>query len=128
MNRIASALAFASSAAAAALAAFAMSGSAYAETPTIDTTKFTSMRSRAEVRSEALADRARLSSAGSEWLTQQSGPLPRSGMTRAQARAEYIADRDEVLARNSEIGDTSRFASAKGRATMPTMLAGQPAR
>ena len=126
-HRLASALAFATSAAAASLAAFAMSSSAYAETPTIDKTPFVSTKSRAEVRTETLSDRARLSSAGGEWQGQQVSPLQRSGLTSAQARADYIASRDEVLARNSEGGgDTARIASA--RAPMPMMLAAQPAR
>lgn len=127
-QRIASALAFACSVAAATLAATAMSSTAWADDITIDTTPFVSQRSRAEVRAEVLANRAKLSSAGNEWVAQQSEPLPASGLTRAQARADYIASRDEVMARNSEGGGSATMAVAPVRA-MPTMAAAiQPAR
>jgi hypothetical protein len=126
-QRITSALAFACSVAAATLAATAMSSSAWADDITIDPTPFVSQRSRAEVRAEMLADRARLSSAGSEWIAQQSAPLAPSGLTRAQARADYIAAREEVLARNSEGGGSATMAAAPVR-VMPTMAAAaQPA-
>jgi hypothetical protein len=124
-QRIASALAFASSAAAAALAAVAMTGTAQAESPTIDTTKFVSDRSRMEVRDETRA--AKLSAAGGEWSGQKSSFQPSSSLTRAQVRAEYIGAREEVLARNSEGGQTSFMAAAPVR-TMPVMIAEQPAR
>jgi hypothetical protein len=126
-QRIASALAFACSVAAATLAATAMSSSARADDITIETTPFVSQRSRAEVRAEVLADRTQLSSAGNEWVAQQSAPLPTSGLTRQQARADYIAAREEVLARNSEGGGATAMAAAPVR-VMPTMAAAaQPA-
>lgn len=126
-QRIASALAFAASVAAATLAATAMSSSARADDITIDTTPFVSQRSREEVRAEVLANRARLSSAGSEWVAQQSEPLPSSGLTRAQARADYIAAREEVLARNSEGGGSATMAAVPAMRPMPTLAAAQPA-
>jgi hypothetical protein len=123
-QRIASALAFAASVAAATLAATAMTSSARAEGPIGDKTEFVSERSRADVRAETLA--ARPSSAGGEWIGQQTGPLPTSGLTRAQARADYIAAREEVMARNSESGGTPTMAAAPVR-VIPTMAAAQPA-
>ena len=126
-QRIASALAFACSVAAATLAATAMSTSAWADDITIDPTPFVSQRSRAEVRAEVLANRDKLSSAGNEWVAQQSAPLTSSGLTRAQARADYIAAREEVMARNSEGGGSATMAAAPARRPMPTMAAVQPA-
>jgi len=126
-QRIASALAFGCSVAAATLAATAMSSNAWADDITIDTTPFVSQRSRAEVRAEVLADRAGLSSAGNEWVAQQSAPLPTSGMTRAQARADYVAAREEVMARNSEGGGASLMGGRPAVRVLPTMAAAQNA-
>ena len=126
-QRIASALAFACSVAAATLAATAMSSTAWADDITIDKTPFVSQRSRADVRAETLADRTKLSSAGIEWVGQQNGPLPTSGLTRAQARADYISAREEVMARNSEGGGSSGMAVARTARVMPTMAAAQTA-
>jgi len=126
-HRTASALAFACSVAAATLAATAMSSSARADDITIDTTPFVSQRTRAEVRAEVLADRAKLSSAGHEWIAQQSDPLPTSGMTRAQARADYVAAREEVMARNSEGGGANPMGGRPAVRVMPTMAAAQHA-
>jgi len=126
-QRTASALAFGCSVAAAALAAAAMTGTARAESPTIDTTPFVSTRSQADVRSETLAARKTLTSAGNEWLTQQNGPLPSSGLSRAEARAGYIAAREEVHARGSEMGGATPMARSSRRAPVTTAVAAQPA-
>jgi len=126
-QRTASALAFACSVAAATLAATAMSSSAWADDITIDTTPFVSQRSRAEVRAEVLADRAKLSSAGYEWIAQQSAPLPTSGLTRAQAKADYVAAREEVMARNSEGGGAALMGGRPAVRVLPTMAAAQHA-
>jgi hypothetical protein len=125
-HRIASTLAFTGSVAAATVAAALMSGNALAETPTIDDTKFVSSRSRAEVRDEVLA--AHLSSAGGEWSGQQTAPFMSNGLTRAQARSDYIAARDEVMARNSEGGGSVRSAVAPSRSVPVTFMAGQVTR
>jgi hypothetical protein len=125
-QRIASALAFGCSVAAATLAATAMSSTAWADDITIDTTPFVSQRSRAEVVAEMMADRASLSSAGNEWVAQQSAPLPTSDLTRAQARSDYIAAREEVLARNSEGGGSATMAVAPKARVMPTIAAVRP--
>jgi len=127
-HRIASALAFGCSVAAATLAATAMSTAAWADDITIDPTPFVSQRSRAEVQAEALANRDKLSAGGYEWMAQKSDPLPTSGLTRAQVQAEYIAARDEVAAHNSEGGGPATFMAA-GPVTrpMPTMTAARPA-
>ena len=124
-HRIASALAFGCSVAAATLAATAMSSNAWADDITIDTTPFVSQRSRAEVRAEVLANRAKLSSAANEWIAQQSAPLPTSGLTRAQAQADYIAAREEVMARNSEGGGSALSGGMPAVRVLPTMAATQ---
>ena len=124
-NRIASALAFTGSVAAATLAAALMTGNALAESPTIDKTPFVSSLSRADVRNEVRA--ARLSSAGGEWAGQKTSPFMSNGLTRAQARADYIAARDEVMARNSE-GGSVHAAAAPSRSMPVTFVAGQVTR
>lgn len=121
--RIASALGFALSVAAAALAAAAMTGTVRAESPLVDTPAYAGQRSVAEVRGETLAARRTLTSAGTEWVGQQDGGLPGSGLTRADARAAYIAARDEVHARDSEMGPgvmfwTRRASGASGASVM----------
>jgi hypothetical protein len=75
-SRIASALAFTGTAAAALMAATVMTTQAHAETPYIadNSQAFHSTRSRAEVKAEVLRDRKQLSSAGYEWAMQQNTP------------------------------------------------------
>ena len=111
MTRLAASLiAYSGAVIAATAATIAMSGVALAETPTIDTTPFVSTRTRDDVRAEVLRSRDQLSAAGSEWAMQQGEPLPKSGYTRAQATAEYIAAREQVHAMNSEAGGSVQFA------------------
>jgi hypothetical protein len=126
MNRTASSLAFACSVAAATIAATAMTGTARAESPAIDTQPFVSTRSVADVRGETRAARATLSSAGNEWVTQQNDPLPASGLARMDARNGYISAREEVLARGSELGGPAFARGSASRASM--LVAEQPAR
>jgi uncharacterized protein YgiM (DUF1202 family) len=124
MNRLASTLAYAGTVTAATLAATLMSGNALAETPTIDTTPFVSMRSRAEVRAEVLGAREQVTAAASEWATQQNGQQPlMSGLSRAQVTAEYIAAREQVRAMNAEDSGSNHFAQAPVRG-MGTTIAG----
>jgi hypothetical protein len=103
-RRTFAAIAFSSSVAAATLAAIVMAGSALAETPTIDNTPFISTKTRAEVQAELFSHRDQLSSSASEWFLQQNEARNVSGYTRQQARAEYIASREQVRAMNSEDG------------------------
>lgn len=115
-QRLASILAFGSTVAASLLAAGLMTGSAWAEGPIGDNTAFVGSRTRAEVQAELMANRHLLTSAASEYALQQGEPRgPANGYTAAQARAEYIASRDEVRAMNSEHGGSGHFASAPAR-------------
>ena len=109
-RRTFSVIAYSSTVAAATLAAIVMSGSALAETPTIDNTPFVSTKTRAEVQAEVSSHRAQLSSNASEWVMQQSGTHHASGYTQQQAQAEYIASREQVRAMNSEGGGSGSIA------------------
>ncbi|MES3000021.1 MAG: hypothetical protein V4787_04960 [Pseudomonadota bacterium] len=128
MNRLASTLAFAGAVTAASLAAVLMSSTALAETPTIDTTKFTSTLSRAQVRTDLLSARNSVSANASEWAMQSNWqkPIVRSQrvLSRADVKAEYIASRDETRAINSEDGGSSYIAQARTFRTPNTMVAG----
>jgi hypothetical protein len=126
-HRLASALSFGSAVAAAMLAAAAMTGNARAEGPIGDNTPFVSSRSRADVHAELMRDRHLVTSAASEWTGQLNAPQGLdSGYTRAQARAEYIAARDEVRAMTAEHGGSGHFAYAPVR-TPDLLIARNPA-
>jgi hypothetical protein len=129
MNRkLASTLAFTSTAAAILAFAAIASGNAYADDITIDHTPFVSSKSRAEVQAEVMGQSGLLSNASSEWSMQLNGPAqPNSAYTREAAQAEYIASRDEVNARNSEDGGSSYFARLP-RSKDTTLVMGGPAR
>jgi hypothetical protein len=125
-QRTASALAFGCSVAAA-IAASTLMSNARAESPLVDTTKgFTSQRSASDVRGETLSKRRSLSSAGAEYLSQQNGPLPSSGLTRADSRGQYIAARDEVHDRDSESGSGVMYWSSRRAPSVNVM--GAPAK
>ena len=113
MNRhFASALSFAASTAAVACAAAMASSSAYAESPlAVPATPFVSSLSRAEVQAELMGQRATITAAGGEWA-QQHNQVARmnSGYTTAQAKAEYLAARREVMALTSEDSGSSYLA------------------
>jgi hypothetical protein len=113
MNRkLASVLSITTTAAAVFAAAAIASGNAYADDITIDTTPFVSTKTRAEVRAEVMGQSEALRVASSEWSMQlNQAQQPNSGYTRAQAKAEYIAARNEVHARNSEDSGSSYFAA-----------------
>ena len=103
-HRNASLFAYAGSVAAAVLAATLMTGNAYAEGP-LDyppSTPFVSARTRAEVKAELMQDRGQISSYASEYRLEQTEPMVPSGYTTAQARADYLASRDEVHAMTAE--------------------------
>jgi hypothetical protein len=127
MNRnFASILTVTTTAAAVLAVAAIASGNAYADDITIDTTPFVSTKTRAEVRAEVMGQP--LASAASEWAMQLNDvPQFNSGYTREQARAEYIAARDEVMARNAEDSGSSYFA-ALPRSTGPSVIMAGPAR
>lgn len=101
-SRFASNVAFAGAVAAAAIASALMAGGVRAETYSTEIRDFTGTRTRDEVRAEVQADRS-LFAASNELSTQgQAQPAMQSGTTRSQARADYIAARDEVRAMTSE--------------------------
>ena len=101
-SRFASHVAFAGAAAAAAFAGALMAGGVRAETYSTEIRDFTGTRARDEVRAEVQADRS-LFAASNELSTQgQAQPATQPGYSRAQARADYIAARDEVRAMTGE--------------------------
>ena len=125
MNRhFASVLTLAAMTAAAGVAAIA-SSNAYAETPTIDNTHFVSTRTRAEVQAEVMgrAEQLRMAnSEGSMQLSQASEPY--AGVTVAQAKAEYVAARDQVRAMTSEDSGSSYLARQSARTNAGITIAG----
>ena len=121
-HRSTSILAFSATVAAAMLGAAVITGSAHAEGPIGDTSPFAGSRSRAEVRTELMQGRMQVTAHASEWTLQGNPQVhARSGYTRDQARAGYIASRDEVRAMNSESGGAGYFARSTVRT--PTTLA-----
>jgi hypothetical protein len=120
-QRQSSIFAFAGTLAAAVLGAAAMTGTARAEGPLEGNAPFTSSRTRAEVQAELMQNR--VSSYATEYALQRGEPVhAASGYTRAQARADYIASRDEVQAMTSEHGGAGHFARGPMR-TSGTLLA-----
>jgi hypothetical protein len=116
-------LTFASTAAAVFCAAVMVSGKAYADDITIDTTPFASTRTRAEVKAELTAQPQFVRDGGSEWAMQHNEPMRlASGYTRQQALADYKASREEVSALTAEDSGSSylmRHAMrGKGRLTV----------
>ena len=96
---------------------------AFAESPTIDTTSFASTRTRAE----AQAELAQYQQAGvNPWSTSYN-PLKsfRSAKTRAEVAQEYVASRDEVRDMTAEDSGSAYLAQHKVR-HVGTQLAGQP--
>ena len=99
----------------------AAAGSAFADDIAIDSTPFTSTKSRAEVQAELRKPGA------NPWSTQYN-PLAtfKSSVTRAQVRAEYISARHEVAALNGE-GSGSAYLLPTNTSTVDsTRVAGQP--
>jgi hypothetical protein len=116
--------------AAVACAAVLSAGRVYAETPTIDKTPFVSQRSAAEVRAEVMAYRRQLSSAGVEWTLNRNDPQPiASTTTPAEARAAYLAAREETSALTSEDSGSSSLARrAVAMTPRPVMVSAGAAR
>lgn len=101
-------LTFATTVAAVFCAAAMVSGKAYADDITIDTTPFVSTRTRAEVKAELTAQPQFVRDGGSEWAMQYNQPAQlMSGYTRQQAVSEYMAARQEVSAFTSEDSGSS---------------------
>ena len=123
-RNLASALTFASTAAAVVAFAAIASTSAHADDITIDPTPFVSTRTRAEVQAEVMGQAEQLRLANSEWATQSNvASLPQSELTRDQVKAEYIAARREVNALNSE-DSGSAYLAALPRRSHDVIMAG----
>ncbi len=108
---------------AAALAIAALSGNAFAESPTVVKDNFVSTQSRAQVQ----ADLAAYKQAGvNPWSTQYN-PLRgfKSSKTRAEVQAEFLAARDQVAALTGE-DSGSAWLSAAQQYQVPATLAGTP--
>lgn len=105
------------------LVAAAMTGNAFADDITIDTTPFASSKSRTEVRAEL--DQFRKSGT-SPWSTQYN-PLAKfqSNASRAQVVAEYMAARNEVAAFGGE-DSGSRYLAQHQSVNHGVRVAGQP--
>lgn len=104
----------------------AIAASAFAETPTVVTEPFVSVKSRAEVQAELSAYRQ----AGvNPWSTSYN-PLAgfKSSTSRDEVVAEYLDARDEVAATNSEDSGSAYLTQVAQRARTGTgpILAGQP--
>src|SRR5512133_3132432 len=116
-RKIALAMEIAVGAAALAAAAAITSGKAYAADITIDDSPFVSTTSRAE-------GRAQLMKGGSvtEWTLQFNDSRAKTDYARGQARAEFLAARDEVRALNGEDSGSAylgrRPAGVNARAVM----------
>ena len=122
-QRIASFLGFAGSVVAATLAAGLMADKALAEGPIEQPAPFVGTLTRAEVRAEVMRDRAQLTSYVNEFALYLGSFRPTSDYTPAQARAEYIAARDEVRVMNSEAGSTGYAMTARAARPATTLIA-----
>src|SRR5512133_1601471 len=116
-RKIALAMELAAGVAAIAAAAAITSGKAYADDITIDDSPFVSTTSRAEVRAQ-LMNRGSIT----EWTMQFNDSRVKTDYARGQARAEYLAARDEVRALNGEDSGSAylgrTFAGVNARAVM----------
>lgn len=110
-SRFASTAAFAGTVLAATAASALMAGGVRAETYSTQIRDFTGTRTRAEVRADMAGDRSLLA-ASNELSTQGQAQPMQSGYTRAQARADYIAARDEVRALTGEDSGSTWMAHA----------------
>ena len=101
----------------------AVAGNAFADDITIDTTPFTSTKSRAEV----LVDLTQFQQAGNSPWARSYNPLTtfQSTATRAEVVAGYMADRDQVAAFGGEDSGSQYMAQHRAQNT-GVQLAGQP--
>jgi len=107
----------------AAAIAFVAASSAFAESPTIDNTRFVSGKSRAEVAAELQQFRASGVNPWAQNYDQLRGFS--STKSRAQVTAEYVQSRDAIAAMTGE-DSGSAYLSARARALPAPVLAGQP--
>jgi hypothetical protein len=107
----------------AALFAIAVSGNAFADDITIDTTPFVSSRTRAEVQSEL----ARFEKSGTSPWSIRFNPLAsfKSTVSSQQVTAAYLASRSEVAAFNGEDSGSFHLAATRAPEAGAT-LAGRP--
>lgn len=107
-----------------ALAIVAVSGAAFANDYTANTTPFVSTLTRAEVQAELVRSNQTGINAPSDWY---SSPVDQtiSQRSRGEASAEYIAQRDRVAAFTGD--DSGSAYLAQQRADRASVLAGQPA-
>lgn len=118
-------LAYASTVAAAAMAATLVAGTARAEGPFLAEASmpFTSTLSRAEVQAEVIRNADAIRAGATEYAMQQDRPATVSSRTRSQATAEYIGARDQVHALTSEDSGSAYLASGGDRMPTGGMLA-----
>lgn len=110
-RNVASALAFATTVAAAVVAAAILSSNAFADDITVDNKPFVSNRSRADVQAELMRGAELGRTGASEWSMQHNElPQPKTAYTREQARSEYKNAREDVHALQAEDSGSSYFA------------------
>lgn len=103
MNRLfSSAHAFRSSAFATATLMAAMTGSAFADSPSTDTLSSAGARTRAEVQAEVMANRDALSAAGSEYRLQGQAQRFAGTRSRADVQAETLSQPAALTSAASE--------------------------
>ena len=125
-RNLATALAIGADLVAIAAAAAMVPGTAYADDITIDTTPFTSTKTRAEVQAE-LMDRSLVAGSGaSDWAMQYNQPQVKSAYTSEQAKAEYKVSRQYVSAVTGEDSGSAYFIKQPVQNHTTTM--GGPAR
>ncbi|MBC5766414.1 DUF4148 domain-containing protein [Ramlibacter albus] len=102
----------------------AAAGQAFAETPTLETTPFVSVKTRADVQAELAQHKAN----GVNTYSIQYNPLKsfKSTAQREQVVAEYIASRDVVAATTGEDSGSAYFAQARTPHSVSRTLAGTP--
>lgn len=107
----------------AALFALALSGNAFADDITIDTTPFVSSKTRAEVQAEL----TQFKKAGTSPWSIRYNPLAsfRSTVSSEEVIAAYLASRSEVAAFSGEDSGSS-YLTARTARSDGTTLAGQP--
>jgi hypothetical protein len=107
------------------VAAAAIAGNAYAESPTVLKDDFVSTKTRAQVSAELVAYKQ----AGvNPWSTQYN-PLRafKSAQSRDQVVGAYIASRDQVAALTGEDSGSAYLTQAASRLFVTDTLAGRPA-
>ena len=123
MNRnLASALAFATTTAAAVVLSVIGSGNARADDVSMDTSRFVSSTSRADVRSGVLGQTDLLRASSSEF--QRTPVMQKSDYTSRQAKSDYIAERAAVYATNAEDSGAAYYARQVRSPKAAAMLGG----